>query len=114
MLLLLVTAHATAAAAAANLAVPPPNPQALIEGEWKGTERCAEHCCSVVKGKSFCQGSVPATLSFGAGGNGTYSIDGLVISSEFRGNFAAGHVQSTKTAAPHGTFIAEANETHLY
>jgi hypothetical protein len=65
-------------------------------------------------GKATCQGTVPAKLSFGAGGNGTYSIDGLVLSSEFRGNFAAGHVQSTKTAAPHGTFIAQANATHLY
>ncbi len=64
--------------------------------------------------KPTCQGTVPATLSFGVGGNGTYSIDGLVLSSEFRGNFAAGHVQSTETAAPHGTFIVQANETHLY
>ena len=82
--------------------VPPPNPQALIEGFWEGTERCAEHCCSAahttVSGsddtqtqvKPHCQGTVRATLSFGPGGNGTYSIDGLVMSSEYRGDFASG------------------------
>ncbi len=42
MLLLLAIAQV----AAAGLAVPPPNPEALIEGDWEGTERCAEHCCT--------------------------------------------------------------------
>jgi hypothetical protein len=98
----------------ASAAVPPPNPKALLEGSWVGTESCAEHCCGEVDGKNHCQGVVPATLSFGAGGNGTYSIDGLVIASEFRANFAAGHVQSTLTAAPHGSFIVQANATNLY
>eukprot|EP01050_Picozoa_sp_SAG11_P030711 SAG11_NODE_9211_length_933_cov_0.676259_2_plen_218_part_01 len=65
-------------------------------------------------GKEFCQGTVKATLELGPGGNGSYSIDGLVLASEFRGNFAAGHVQSSATAAPHGAFIAEANATNLY
>jgi hypothetical protein len=92
-------------------AAPPPP---YLIGFWRGAESCAENCCSVVKGKRFCQGSVPSTLEFGAGGNGTYSIDGLVLASEYRGNFATGHVQSTATAAPHGSFIVEANATNLY
>jgi hypothetical protein len=115
MLMLALLLYSTAVASAVGqLQVTPPNPKALIEGSWVGTERCAEHCCGEVHGKQVCQGTVHATLSFDAGGNGTYSIDGLVISSEFTGDFAAGHVQSTPTAAPHGTFIAQANETHLY
>jgi sialidase-1 len=122
MLSLLLAVSLPRAGALGTTPIPPPNPQALLEGSWEGTERCAEHCCTQAtanrgsnhKSKPHCQGTVRATLAFGAGGNGTYSIDGLVISSEFRGNFAAGHVQASPSAAPHGTFIAQANATHLY
>ena len=105
---------AAVAGAATAALTPPPNPEAPMEGFWEGTEQCAEHCCSVVKGKTYCQRTVRATLELGPGGKGTYSIDGLVISSEYRGDFAAGHVQSSAKAEPHGTFIAEANSTNLY
>ena len=59
-------------------------------GYWVGTERCAEHCCAVANGKESCQGSVASTLTFGPGGNGTYSIDGLVLASDYRGDFSRG------------------------
>lgn len=88
-----------------------------LDGSWDGTETCVEHCDFLGPNGSFSpghnQGVAPAGLVL-AGGNGTYSIgETSVVSTEFHGYFAAGHIVGAD-GSPHGTFQMIANDTHLW